>query len=257
MKKPPSKRIRPSVPTFGMGANITQKSNRPAGLVNSQSKLQKATILPKVLQPTITRTPQPKKTDWNNHYTIRYVVVDPQDIINMCGPDYNYIPRGWSEKEIQKQKEQEKRFIEYFNKEINFFNNLEKSILEKGILNPVLLTSGLPQFRNIEHMAPEQQKIPAKDMLVCELLGGSRIYVAKKLNMFVPAIICDFTGAFQNYPQLFTEVDIRSYFNNPPEFIQITDKGVRMDAPDQIHISEKEKNVIPELRRNFLHGHRK
>lgn len=258
MKKPPvpSKKIRPNTPTFGMGANI----KKPGFVTNQSNQLKRAEIIkdatprpaPQLNLNRPYHIPLPNPS-WNFSYSIRYVVIDPSKIINMCGPDYNYIPQGWTEEQIQIQKIREQQYINHMNKEISFFTNLEQSIEKHGVLNPVLLTTGLPQFRDITHMSPEEQKTPPNKMIICELIGGSRVYIAKKLDIFIPAIVCDFANMFPSALQLYNENDVKAQFNNPPDYIQITEKGVRMDAPDQIHLNQHDKKKLPEVRRNFFH----
>lgn len=193
----------------------------------------------------------------NLNYKIRYAVIKSENIINLCGPDYLYIPKNNSEEELIKVKTFKNNFIKFMDEKINFFNNLEKSILDNGVLNPILITTGYPQWFDFKNLKPEHKSIKQKDFICCEILGGSRLYIAQKFKMLIPAIISDFEDVFTDAIELFNEDDISKCFENPPNTIKITEKGIRMSTLEQIHLEEKFKdyNNILELRRTFIHGY--
>ena len=79
---------------------------------------------------------------------------------------------------------------------IIFSNELEHSILERGFLDPVLL-------------------INDGNGLYCDTEGHKRIAIAKKHNLFIPAIVKDFINNFEGF-ELNSEKDIEKFFNSLP-----------------------------------------
>lgn len=92
---------------------------------------------------------------------------------------YNYIgPYDWNDSIVRIE---ERKII--INREENFFKTLETSILNNGIINPILVNKGKYPF--------DTNGLPIKDY-ICWQFGGSRLYIAQKYNLDIPVIINDF-----------------------------------------------------------------
>ncbi len=198
-----------------------------------------------------------KNTDTQyKEYALRYVLVDSRSIINMCGPEYNYKPQDWSDKkELRKRMEVGQKYIHLMNKTIGFYDRLEASILKDGFKNPILLTSGAPRFRSMEEIPPViDVKIP--EMLLCEIIGGSRLLIAQKHGFLIPAIVNDFTGMFPEGRLLKTEEDVAGCFENVPAEIIITNRGLRISPPLHTHLDKayQEPQKVMAARRQVLRG---
>lgn len=198
-----------------------------------------------------------KNTDTQyKEYTLRYALVDSRSIINMCGPEYNYKPENWEDKkELRKRIEVGQKYIHLMNKNIGFYEKLEESILTEGFKNPILLTSGPPRFRAMEEIPPFLDvKIP--DMLLCEIIGGSRLLIAQKHGFLIPAIINDFVGRFPEARILKTESDVAACFENVPAEIIITNRGLRISPPLHTHLDRayQDPKQVMAARRQVLRG---
>ncbi len=86
-----------------------------------------------------------------------------------------------------------------------FFEALRKNVERDGFRNPVLV-----------YCTPEG---------ILLAFGGSRVRVAKELDMDVPAIIVDYDGEFFDCP-LVTPQNCRDFFRDPPELFRFTDCGI-------------------------------
>jgi len=86
-----------------------------------------------------------------------------------------------------------------------FFVALKANVLIDGFRNPILL-----------YNTPE-------GMLLS--FGGSRLRVAKELDVPLPAIVVDYVGTF-NDRELVHEGNYREFFRDPPVLFKITDIGV-------------------------------
>lgn len=146
------------------------------------------------------------------NYEIRYIERYPSRKI------YNYLgPWDWRDGEERKNKRKD---LYYNNKE--WYDNLEKDILEKGVLNPILVVYG-EIAKNDWLCLPEFIK---KDPLICYYLGGSRLFVCQKNDLEIPCIISDFVGKFSNYPKLYHGYEIKKLFTTPPKNIKFTKYGL-------------------------------
>lgn len=176
------------------------------------------------------------------NYKIKYGMVYSKDIINLCGPEYNAKEPGLIINDPELVRKAQRNIIELRSK---FYSDLHLSIKHVGILNPILATAGYPQFKH-PNLIPDQYKNQIG--LWCEIQGGSRLYFAKKYDLFVPCIISDFCNFFEDGVELTTEEDILSLFKNKPEHINISDKGVRLSPPGKVSISQESKKKPTPIR---------
>lgn len=87
--------------------------------------------------------------------------------------------------------------------------DLEKSILDEGIRNPVVLTQ--------------------RDGVLTSRYGGTRTMLAQKHNLKIPAVIADFDDVFEDYEKLETwEID--KHFQDKPKKIRPKANGINMSG---------------------------
>lgn len=169
-------------------------------------------------------------------YDIRYGILYSGTIFNECGPESSG-PAGWEPHLIQERYTAGQRYIKKLNEKNGFYDKLEKSIIECGIRNPIIISSGWVPTRKLIRLPIEMRNDHDK-ILVCHGLGGSRLWVAQKYKMMIPCIINDFTGRYNEYQLLKTEQDIFDKFIDKPKTIKITEYGVCIGSVPQIHIEE-------------------
>lgn len=103
-----------------------------------------------------------------------------------------------------------------------FYTELEKSILEKGFINPIMINAGF--CPPIDHRKlPNAMKKNPSEILVCCKWGGSRLYIAQKHNLEIPCLVSDFIDRFDE-PNLTLE-DVRKLLISVREIV-ITDVGL-------------------------------
>ena len=162
--------------------------------------------------------------DNNLLYKIRFVILNPNVIFNMCGPEHGG-PLQWDEEGLALRKKSAEEYIEKMNNRNGFFTRLEESILKQGFRNPVLVNSGFVQPRKF-HSLPPEMKNDSKKILFCHSNGGSRLWIAAKHNLEVPCIVSDFIGCFGNEPEIKTEKELLTYYKDDPRGIVFGEYGI-------------------------------
>ena len=114
-------------------------------------------------------------------YTVRYALLDSKTIFNMCGPEHAG-PQRWDAEGLAARKTGAYKYITKLNERNNFFVRLEQSIKTEGFRNPILVNAGFCQPRKLGFIPPEMQEDPKK-VLFCHSNGGSRLWIAAKLNI--------------------------------------------------------------------------
>jgi hypothetical protein len=100
------------------------------------------------------------------------------------------------------------------------YQKLEKSILAEGVRNPVIITCGLPRKRKMENLPPEMRTLPPSQLLLLETtMGGSRLHVCQKHDMQIACIVNDWTGRFDNEPEITNEAEARMCYLDQPRSI--------------------------------------
>lgn len=98
----------------------------------------------------------------------------------------------------------------------NWFEKLEESILKEGIKNPVVIN--------------------AKKDGIKSCYGGSRIMIAQKHGLKIPAIIADFDNIFPDAEVLTQPTHIIKKFFTPPAKIRQKPHGISISGCKDIHI---------------------
>ncbi len=100
-------------------------------------------------------------------------------------------------------------FFELFALSCDYFTRLEESIKREGVLNPVIVTAG-PSLRRASWQVPENC-----GTYICESAGGSRLAIAQRLGIAVPAIINDQIGVageiLKDQDAVFTKFSDKTY----------------------------------------------
>jgi len=156
-------------------------------------------------------------------YSVKYVVLPSNIIFNLYGPQ-SFGPVGWTDSIIKQKEAAAEARVKLKNKESNFYNNLEKSILEEGFRNPILISVGWVVHNNIKKLPINMQEDHSK-IICCDRLGGSRLWVAQKHKMDIPCIASDFVGSIEG-ELLTTEDDINGKFIDKPKIIIRNEHGV-------------------------------
>lgn len=144
-------------------------------------------------------------------YQIKFVIINSRKI-------YNYIgPWDWRDglERINK-----RQYI--YDRALNWYNDLEHDILSNGVKNPISVVSGFlakNDFRSLPEFA-------RKEYLICNIHGGSRLFVCQKHNLDIPCIVSDFNNRFKNAPNLYDVKEIFSLFENKPERIIYSKYGL-------------------------------
>lgn len=157
-------------------------------------------------------------------YKVYYRIIPARDIVNVLIPPHNF-----------------NDYVKKLNAKCNFYDKLEKSVVEEGFRNPILISAGfcLPVRRG---WLPKKYQNDYSDLLVCDRCGGSRLFVAQKLNIDIPCIISDFIGKYKNDgDELKNEQEILQYFKEKPNQLRLMDHGVHFTSLPHTHLNEKLK----------------
>lgn len=196
--------------------------------VPQRTPVTQQTVVVPTRAPSIINRVEPKKYLGAGHASRhipevvpRYVVIqDPTTIFGMvgrCGGGYSTVWQDWSEEGRAKRELIMTEFEEGINKINGHYTNLEKSIRQKGMLSPIVITCGLPLRRKPHHLPPEMLQWPVDRLLLAEgMVGGSRLYIAQKLKLPVTCIVNDRTGRFSHCPQITSIDQANSYFVGEP-----------------------------------------
>ena len=174
---------------------------------------------------------------------IRYASVDPAGIFNLCSP--RWLPeislnwqgrRPWHDRAYEPVRDMmEREYIAGFDSAGGHYARLRDSIMERGIRNPVMVSCGKLERRKDQEIPPTQR---SKNMLVCEYLGGSRLYWAQHFGILVPCIINDYSGALAGRETLTTVESVLAKFKDRPNRISINRKtgAVTLNDMPYVHL---------------------
>lgn len=128
---------------------------------------------------------------------VLYSIVRARDVVNLTSP--RLLPEialhwkgkhDWYDERYEPVRNLiERTYVNGFDEAVGHYTRLEESILKTGVLNPVLLVTGGPWTRATYEMPPPVRR--RTDVLISERIGGSRLYIAAKHDMTVPAVIND------------------------------------------------------------------
>lgn len=166
-------------------------------------------------------------------YKVRYVEIAAHKIFNECGPEAAG-PPGEDDRNTKKRKKAAQKYIDRLNNKNGFYEKLEKSIIDEGIRNPILVNAGYIPSRKLFKL-PVEMKNDHNKILVCHHLGGSRLWVAQKLDMIVPCLVSDYCDMFSMYPAL-SDDEIMLLFKDKPRAVVRGRLGLVASNLPQIHL---------------------
>ena len=145
-------------------------------------------------------------------YTIRYGILPATDIsdsVIVANPLYGTPIGKWGSRPVTPDGCKMNRLR-------GFYAQLEQSIKEEGILNPI--------FCNCFKEGTFSR------------YGTSRLWIAKKLQLSLPCIIADYTGEWSHLEELKTEEEVLSKFKSKPEILEMDDDSMRFDGCSHFHV---------------------
>lgn len=235
----------PSIPDSAIKPTKTGRFNFPAQpwVMDYWSSDAKLDMHPAFMKPTS----QPAK--------VYYAMIPAREIFGMVGRSgggHNTVWEDWSEMGKLKRQLVIEEFEEGMDKLCGHYEKLERSVLEEGFRNPIIITCGKPQRRKLNQLPPEILSKNPKDVLLLEgTTGGSRLWVAQKYNINVPCIVNDFTGRFKHLTPLKTADEIKTYFKDTPRMLMLDANKGAVEAFDQnkvghhLGIEWTEDKVLP------------
>lgn len=153
---------------------------------------------------------------------VRRVTVAARRVFNLTAP--RWLPEAarawagraaWSSPQCAPVRDLlEATYIAGFNRASGHYARLEESIRRNGIWNPVILTTGPLLRRAEDELPPEVRQDPER--VVCEYVGGSRLLVAAKLGVEVPAIVNDRANLFPDAEVIPPGADVHRFFRDKP-----------------------------------------
>ena len=165
----------------------------------------------------------------NQKIKVYYKNLDPRIIINLDQPafyrEFTSLHK-YVQLPIESHEEVNRLYIEQFDAITHHWTDLADSITERGILYPVVVSTGIPRLRNPGDIPHYLRSADSKFWLVCENSGGGRILTAKMLGITVPAVINDRVDLYHGQEEL--KVD---------ELIEITHGLKNIDITDRIGLN--------------------
>jgi len=156
-------------------------------------------------------------------YKVHAVKLPARSIFGMvgrCGGGYNTLWEDWTPEGRAKRELIMAEYEQEMNVLCGHYSRLEQSVLAEGFRNPIIITCGLPRKRRMENLPPEMRTLPPHELLLCEMtMGGSRLHVAQKHDMSIPCIVNDWTGRFQDSPEIRDPQEAYQLYQDPPKSI--------------------------------------
>lgn len=188
-------------------------------------------------------------------YHVRLVSLPAREIFGMvgrCGGGYNTVWTDWTDEGRAKRDLIMQEFEQGLDAISGHYQRLEKSILNEGVRNPIIITCGLPRRRDTTCLPPEMRTLSPESLLLLETtVGGSRLHVCQKHNMKIQCLINDWHGRFSNYPEIKTIEDARSYYRDQPKDLSFNRRLGLIEAFDRTkvgyHLGEEwsEDRIMP------------
>jgi hypothetical protein len=175
------------------------------------------------------------------NFKIYFGILPSNNITNCIAPGYRHVTGDKTLEGEQKRAEATTSYVNFLNQKKNkFYIKLEGSIKKEGIINPILVQAGYCTESYRKYLSIEHQQDLSK-CLCCDRNGGSRLWIAQKLNIDVPCIIADYSNMFKdrNYEELTSVEEILNKYKVRPKNIIINEHGVHVREPVHIHLGNK------------------
>jgi len=196
---------------------------------------------------------------------VRFLKLPAARVFNLTSPRWLpqlalawYGKRGWHNKRYEPVRDIcEHTYIDAFNKHNGHYEKLAASIQRDGIRNPVMLTTGPLLRRKMQELPPDVCK--DRNRVVCEYVGGSRLYVAASLGIDVPAIVNDQADLFpdaEEIPQGDTDALLEKFKDHPRKILWRFNNTVYANFLPYTHFAAKDRALAEheqsEFRRNVI-----
>lgn len=175
--------------------------------------------------------------------TVRFMEVRAADVVNLTSPRYlGPVIRSWRGRRDYHdpfydplRDAIEETYVRLFNAANGHYERLEADIRKRGVVDPVMLTNGGVHRRTVSELPPQYRN--RQEVLISEYLGGSRLMIASRLGLKVPAIVNDFAGTLAGCPELQTEKEIAARFEYPPRLILLNPhQGAYVNDMPYVHM---------------------
>lgn len=191
---------------------------------------------------------------------VRFAVLPSHRIVNLASPRYlPEITRGWKGKRPFHDPRydpvrdlMEQVYVDGFNRASRHYERLEESVRRDGFRNPVMVSAGGLDRRSELEIPPDKR---SPDAVVCEYLGGSRLWVAQRLGLDVPCIVNDRANVFPDAKVLKGIPDVLERFLDTPRTVRMNGDGVYLNDLPYMHLPEAERYTVAEqskIRRRIL-----
>lgn len=157
---------------------------------------------------------------------VRMLTIDARRVFNLTAP--RWLPQAaalwtgraaWHDPQFDGVRDLlEQTYIDGFNRRTGHYARLEESIARDGVWNPVMLTTGRLLRRAETELPPAVRFDP--DRVVCEYVGGSRLLVAARLGLPVPAIVNDAADLFPDAYRVTRGTPVSNLFRDKPRRIE-------------------------------------
>lgn len=191
--------------------------------------------------------------------TVRFVSVRADWITNLAGP--RHLPevfkawRGrhsWHDVRYEPLRDEiERVYVDGFNRATQHYERLEVDLRTNGFRNPVMLSAGGLDRRDPREIPPGTER----PVIACEYLGGSRVWVAQKHDMMVPAIVNDRANVFSDALTVTSTADLLQHFTDKPRTAKLGPSGAYVYNLPYMHIPRDERYTVSEqshIRRKIL-----
>ena len=168
---------------------------------------------------------------------VYYETIDAKLIFGMvgrCGGGYNTVWEDWSSEGRIARENIMREYETAMNKLCGHYAKLEDSIRTEGIRNPVIINCGFTKRCKPKHVPPEIMALPPNKRFLLEgTTGGSRLWVAQKLNMPIKCFINDLSGSFQGAHRILTTRQALKYYNDVPHSMRLDLRNGIVESFDQ------------------------
>lgn len=157
-----------------------------------------------------------------------YNFLDPNTIfgsVGRCGGGYNTVWEDWSSRGVIARENIMREFEEGMNEICGHYDKLEKSILEEGFRNPVIITRGFPFRRKMKHIPSYVREKDIGEWLLMEgTSGGSRLHIAQKHGIKIPCFVNDFVGGYSGGFVVKSLTQIKNFYKDFPRKMRFTSR---------------------------------
>ena len=130
-------------------------------------------------------------------------------MVGRCGGGYNTVWEDWSPEGRIARENIMREYEDEMNKLCGHYAKLEESMRKEGLRNPIIINCGFPTRCKMKHLPPEILALsPYRRFLLEGTTGGSRLWVAQKLNLPINCFINDLSGIYSGKNRILSTIFI-------------------------------------------------